>query len=71
LRSAIKPKKIDDDDFALSQKATVKVDISFMAQRIRDFYARKEMCSQCMEEGRDCPYNYDIIACLYGEDSIN
>ena len=71
MRSAIKPKKIDTDDLALSQKATIKVDISFMAHRIRNFYARKEMCQLCIEQGEECPYNYDIIACIYGEESIS
>lgn len=42
-----------------------------MAQRIREFYARKEMCEHCIESGRECPYNYDIIACIYSEDSIS
>jgi len=72
MRFAIKPKKINDDDFALSKKATIKVDISYMAHCIRNFYARKEMCKLCEEEkGKKCPYNYDIIACIYGEESIN
>ena len=71
MRFTIKPKKIANDEFALSQKATVKVDISFMAQRIREFYARKAMCEQCIEQGDECPYNFDIIACIFGEDSIS
>ena len=45
----------------------IKVDISFMALRIREFYARKSMCEQCIEHEKECPYNYDIIACIYGE----
>ena len=71
MRFAIKPKKIHDDDFALSQKATIKVDVSFMAHRIREFYARKAMCELCIKEGKECPYNYDIVACIYGGDSIS
>lgn len=71
MRFAIKPKNTDDEGYKLSQKASVKVDVSFMGQRIREFYARKAMCEQCINEGEDCPYNYDIIACIYGEDSIS
>ena len=70
-RFAIKPKKLDDEELDLVQRTTLKVDISFMAQRIREFYARKEMCEHCIEAGKECPYNYDIIACIYGEDSIS
>lgn len=72
MRSVInKPKNISDDEFEFSLKATVKVDVSEMAHRLRIFYARKEMCKTCIENGAECPYNYDPIACIYGGDSIN
>lgn len=70
-RFAIKPKQLENEEYELVQKTTLKVDVSFMAQRIREFYARKEMCEHCIESNRECPYNYDIIACIYGEDSIS
>ena len=65
-------KEQDEDDIgsALNKKATLKVDISEMAEKMREFYARKEFCNTC-ELNEECPQNHDIIACIYGDESIH
>ena len=65
-------KEQDEDDIgsALNKKATLKVDISEMAEKMREFYARKESCKICVLEEK-CPHNHDIIVCIYAEGPIH
>lgn len=63
--TAAKSHEPDKFELDFCQKASIKVDTSAMALRLRDYYARKALCEICIEIGRQCPFNYDPIACIY------
>ena len=54
----------------INQKAKINVDVSFIANRIREFYARENLCEQCIERGKECPYDYDIFTCINSKKSV-
>ena len=67
---SFQPMNQDRNYSVLPRKAKINVDVSFMANRIREFYARENLCEHCIERGNECPYDFDIFTCINSKESV-